>query len=134
MPLSNNNFQWRPNDNSGLTNLRYDLEASKWYNALVEKHNNVTKYSGHGLGFASDLITFIFCLILLVLIGIMYIVKEIAIKLTKKKSPEPYFEPKTRKDYSDMLLRTPIREDYADHSEYMQVLSAYLMKRNHIDN
>jgi len=30
MSTQNNNFQWRPNDNSVTTNLRYDLEMNHW--------------------------------------------------------------------------------------------------------
>jgi len=29
-----NNFQWRPNDNSVTTNLRYDLEVNHWLKSL----------------------------------------------------------------------------------------------------
>lgn len=34
MPMPNNNYNWRPNDNGAITNLRYDLEAEKWVLAL----------------------------------------------------------------------------------------------------
>ena len=30
MSTQNNNFLWRPNDNSVTTNLRYDLEMNHW--------------------------------------------------------------------------------------------------------
>lgn len=30
MPMPNNKYKWRPNDNGSLTNLRFDLEAEKW--------------------------------------------------------------------------------------------------------
>ena len=34
MPMPDNGFKWRPNDNSAQTLLRYELEAEKWVNAV----------------------------------------------------------------------------------------------------
>ena len=34
------NFQWRPNDNSVTTNLRYSLEAEKWSKAFKSAQSN----------------------------------------------------------------------------------------------
>ncbi|WP_156888604.1 hypothetical protein [Christiangramia echinicola] len=43
MPLSNNKFTWRPNDNSSLTNLRYNLEATKWVSAVKSAETKLKK-------------------------------------------------------------------------------------------
>lgn len=40
----NNNFQWRDNDNSMNTRLRYDLEAAHWIEAF--ERNMVRRQSG----------------------------------------------------------------------------------------
>lgn len=43
MPMSNNNFKWRPNDNGSLTNMRYDLEATKWVKAVSNAESKLKK-------------------------------------------------------------------------------------------
>jgi hypothetical protein len=126
MPLSNNNFQWRPNDNSGKTLLRYRLEAEKWYDALTDIHKKSVSTPDHGVGFIFSLLSFLLCLILLSLIGI---VKLLILILGGQKKYDD--RPITRKDYSDKLLRMPVREDYPTEQEYLDVLGAYMMNRNH---
>lgn len=65
------NFQWRPNDNSVKNNLRYDLEAMKWKNALKSASVNSTASFSQTLGVVGMIIslllnTVLFCLICLV--------------------------------------------------------------------
>lgn len=126
MPLPNSNFQWRPNDNSGITLLRYRLEAEKWYSALTDAHTKSISGSDHGVGFIFSVLSFILCLILLTLIGIVKLLLLILGGGSKDKDV-----PVTRKDYSDRLLRIPVREDYPTEEEYMDVLGAFMMNRKH---
>lgn len=46
MSLTNNKFLWRPNDNGSLTNMRYGIEADKWYKAIksAELRNRPTDF------------------------------------------------------------------------------------------
>jgi hypothetical protein len=35
MPMPHQtNYQWKPNDNGAITNIRYDIEAEKWVNSI----------------------------------------------------------------------------------------------------
>jgi len=45
---TNNNYNWRPNDNSSTTNLKYQLEADHWLKAV--KSSDYAKGSGSMLG------------------------------------------------------------------------------------
>ena len=57
MPMPNNNFHWRPNDNGPLTNIRYNLEASKWVKAVDSAQKSIPKGNyGADLGFIGALI------------------------------------------------------------------------------
>lgn len=128
MPLPNKNFQWRPNDLSGETLLRYQLEADRWYDAVSDAHTqqmrSVGKYSA-SIGFVSTVLGLILCTIYLIVLGILGLVKWL-LGGTKKNSYKDI--PVTRKDYSDRLLRSPVRADYEDENEYLDVLSAYITK------
>ena len=78
MPMSNNGFQWRPNDNSATTNLRYTLEAEKWINAvsLAQRKAKPRSVSGD-LAFIGSLIQLVFCIILLILLGLLQLITAI---------------------------------------------------------
>lgn len=61
------NFQWRPNDNSATTRLRYDLEAEHWVRSIsdatqskLESNNGLMiKTFGGVLGIALNLLSLI---------------------------------------------------------------------------
>lgn len=48
MGNNRDNFQWRPNDNSSTTRLRYDLEADHWLKSI--KHSQYNKGANNMLG------------------------------------------------------------------------------------
>jgi len=51
------NFQWRPNDNSATTRLRYDLEAQHWVNSIdTALKTKSTGSTFHGLGLVLGII------------------------------------------------------------------------------
>lgn len=77
MPMSNN-FNWRPNDNGSLTNLRYDLEASKWVNSVNKAQRRLP--SGNfsaDIGFIGAIISLPLLLIFLILLIPIQIIKEV---------------------------------------------------------
>lgn len=128
MPLQNNNFQWRPNDRSGLTLLRYRLESQRWYDSLMNINRENTRRIGSmasSFDFVSSILGLIFCVILLILLGILSLVK---LALGTNRHPHRGI-PITRKDYSDRLLRMPVRKDYPTEEEYYDVLGAYIMSQ-----
>jgi hypothetical protein len=51
------NYQWRPNDNSSTTRLRYDLEAEHWLTSLKSASSRRSSGSG-GSGSFAFLFTF----------------------------------------------------------------------------
>ncbi|MFN4763730.1 hypothetical protein ACKGJN_11440 [Gillisia sp. Q332] len=75
MPMPDNGFQWRPNDNSARTNLRYTLEAEKWVNAVssVQRKAQPRSISGD-LAFISMVFQLVFSVSLLILLGILQLV------------------------------------------------------------
>jgi hypothetical protein len=131
MPLPNNNFQWRPNDLSGKTLLRYNLEAERWYNALNDVHNKQLRSAANVKGsfsFVTSVLSLVFCAVLFILLGIIRLVSSATKKLKKDEAWRNI--PVTRKDYSDRLMRAPVRADYEDEDEYLDVYGAYLAHKN----
>src|SRR5690606_25080487 len=76
MPLSDNGFLWRPNDNSAKTNLRYSLEAQKWVNAVssAQRRSQPRSISGD-LAFIGMVFELILSVTLLILLGLLQLVK-----------------------------------------------------------
>jgi hypothetical protein len=70
-------FLWRPNDNSSTTNLRYDLEASKWMSAIKSNEIKANSYRtpAQVFGFIGLIIGFIFGVLYLILSGISELFK-----------------------------------------------------------
>ena len=78
MPLPNNGFKWRPNDNSSQTNLRYTLEAEKWVNAVsVAQRKNQPRSFGKDLAIIGMIFQLVFSIILLIILGILTLIKSI---------------------------------------------------------
>ncbi len=78
MPLDNNNFSWRPNDNGPLTNLRYDLEASKWVNSVNKAQNRLPSGNIAGdLGFIGAVLTLPLCLLIFIVLLPVVLIKEV---------------------------------------------------------
>ena len=110
MPMSNNKFIWRPNDNSSLTNMRYNLEASKWVEAVnsAEKRLPAGNY-GADLGFIGALIQ----LPLLLIFFIFMIPIQIAKSVFKYNIHVFPGDPETGPILSDME-KFRARMDYLD--------------------
>lgn len=75
MPMPNNDFQWRPNDNSATTNLRYTLEAQKWVNAVSSAQRKSSPRSISGdIAFIGMLLELVFSVALLILLGVLQLI------------------------------------------------------------
>ena len=76
MPM--NGFQWRPNDNGSLTNLRYNLEAEKWVKAVDSAQSSLPSGNfGADLNFIGNLIQLpllLTFLILMIPIGLIRLI------------------------------------------------------------
>lgn len=89
MPMFNDDFNWRPNNNSAKTNLRYTLEAEKWVNAVsaAQKRAQPRSYS-KDFGVISMVFQLILCVALLILLGLLQLIKSLVFLIEKnvKKS------------------------------------------------
>lgn len=84
-------FNWRPNDNSATTLLRYELEAEKWMNAVSSaQRKTMTRSSGKDFIFLGLIIQLLFSLVLLVLLFFLNIFKWMlgSIRIMIEKSRE----------------------------------------------
>ena len=79
MPLPNQtSFQWRPNDNGPINNIRYDIEATKWVDSVSRAQNRMPKGNfGADLGFIGALLTIPLCLIFFLLLIPIAIIREV---------------------------------------------------------
>ena len=76
MPMPDNGFIWRPNDNSARTNLRYTLEAEKWVNAVSSAQRKAQPRSISGdLAFIGMVFELVLSVTLLILLGLLQLVK-----------------------------------------------------------
>lgn len=75
MPMQGD-FNWRPNDNSATTLLRYELEAEKWVNAVSSAQRKTMPRSlGKDFVFIGLIIQLLFSLVFLVLLFFLNILK-----------------------------------------------------------
>lgn len=94
MPMPNKDFNWRPNDRSATTLLRYQLEADRWISAVNSAQRNSQPRSISGdLSFVGLILHGAFAIILLVLLLFLQGVKSVlgwleAIRARKKKRKE----------------------------------------------
>lgn len=87
MPMSDNGFKWRPNDNSSLTNLRYTLEAEKWVSAVSSAQRRAQTGSfSKDLAVIGMVIQLIISVLLLILIGILMLIKSVIHFIESKTS------------------------------------------------
>ena len=86
-----NNFQWRPNDNSVTTNLRYDLEMNHWLKSL----KGSTVSSAFKFHPSIMIIGIIFSLALNIILFVLLTLSDLIvwivdkIKKTERKEPKP---------------------------------------------
>ena len=78
MPMPNDNFQWRPNDNGSLTNLRYNLEAEKWVTAVNNAQSKLPKgnYAAQGT-FIGNVIALPLLLIFFIIMIPIRLIREV---------------------------------------------------------
>ena len=81
MPMPYEDFNWRPNDNSSITNHRYNLEAEKWVKSVHSAEKNRVKFSGSrvasDLGSAGIMLSLPLILLLMIILGIFKFIREI---------------------------------------------------------
>lgn len=88
-----NNFQWRPNDNSVTTNLRYDLEMNHWLRSLKSSTVSSTfKFSSSFI-----VIGLIISLVLNIIFFILICLSDIIVWIGNKVRSNVPKEPKPRK-------------------------------------
>ena len=70
------NYNWRPNDNSSTTRLRYDLEAEHWYKSFksIEKENKISSFK-EDLSVVGLLIQLVFSLLTVGVLGLVQFLK-----------------------------------------------------------
>jgi hypothetical protein len=119
MPMPYDEFNWRPNDNSATTNLRYTLEAEKWVNAVSSAQQKAQPRSISGdLAFIGMVVQLILCVVLLIVLGVLQLIKAL-IKLietsvnnnTNKKRSEIREEEKVEEFVEDDLIGASKKPD-----------------------
>lgn len=89
MPMPDSGFQWRPNDNSAQTLLRYELEAEKWVNAIGRAKSRTRRGSIskdlYAIGMILQLLILVpLLIVLIVLQGIKAVLKFLREKAERK--------------------------------------------------
>jgi len=108
MRRNGDDYQWRPNDNSTRTNLRYDLEAEHWLTAYKNASAKTTVSFGKALGFVGLILSIFFIALLFIFLvlreGYQYIIGKRKEKRGKRE--------KTLADYPEgtLFYRTPPEE------------------------
>lgn len=69
------NFQWRPNDNSVTTNLRYSLEAEKWTKAFQSASTKSTANFSKDFFVIGLIFSLVINIIFLILMGVTDVIK-----------------------------------------------------------
>lgn len=70
------NYQWRPNDNSSTTRMRYDLEAEHWTRAIKSSQRKQQSVSfGESLSVIGMVISLVVGLIVLLVMGLIDLIK-----------------------------------------------------------
>ena len=78
METQNDNYQWRPNDNSSSTRLKYDLEAEHMVRAYKSAYRNQQTVSiGESISIVGMVLTLVASLVILVVLGIVDFIKWI---------------------------------------------------------
>ena len=95
-------FQWRPNDNSATTRLRYDLEAQHWVNSVDTALK--TKSTGSTFRSLGLVLSLILNIISLIFGGIVSVVSWITNERRKSKvRKESRFVPLTDDEFESRL-------------------------------
>lgn len=81
MAIDRQDYQWRPNDNSVQTRLRYELEAEHWHRSFkaAERKNRTTSYSSD-LSVIGAVVTILVSLVTLIVISVIDVVKWMVVR------------------------------------------------------
>jgi hypothetical protein len=126
MPM-NRNFNWRPNDRSATTMLRYRVEAERWMEGINSAVSSQTRNNPvMPLVVISQILTLAFCILVFVVLGLKYFFNFIlGLIATSKasKEVEECNEPR-------VLTFKPIdpNDYYADEKSYFRAQSEKLTK------
>jgi hypothetical protein len=109
MSPSNNNFQWRPNDNSATTNLRYDLEAAHWVKSFKSASANTSVSLAEAFGIIGLILAFALTLVFLILQIIVEIITWVRKMFHREPKPsqlppEPSYMKQLTDEEIDELL------------------------------
>lgn len=95
MPMPGN-YNWRPNDNSSQTNLRYDLEAEKWVKSIRSAKLKYKRPSfSSDLGAIGVLLSLPLLLLAWIILIPIYLIREVVgynIKLFPGDEPTGWVE------------------------------------------
>ena len=138
MPMPNDykDFSWRPNDNSSLTNHRYDLEAEKWVKSV---RSAKIRYNRPSMSADLGAILTIFSIPLLLLGWVIlipvWLLREITgynIKLFSGDEPTGWIRERERNRYKVDPRKFPKPDPkYQKPSiEEMKEIAAYIKKVN----
>jgi len=76
--MPNKNFQWRPNDNGPVTNIRYNLEAEKWVSAVKSAESSFPKTNiGADMGFIGTILIIPLCLLIFIILIPIKLIREL---------------------------------------------------------
>ena len=81
------NYNWRPNDYSSKTLLRYRLEGEHWYKSIKSASTESSTSLSETLGFIGVLISIVVTLLIIIFDGL--------ISLIKWATPKKEFKPRT---------------------------------------
>ena len=116
MPLSNNNYNWRPNDRSATTMLRYKVEAQRWME-VINSATSSQRHSNPWLPFIvlNQLLTLVLCIVIFIVLGMKYAFEFIIKLFSSNKVEEPMgFE---ESDEPRVINYDPIHPDDPDREE-----------------
>ena len=137
MPMPNDNFNWRPNDNSSLTNHRYDLEAEKWVKAVGKA---TSRNRGTGLkSFRGDvsaictILSFPLLLVGWIILLPVWLLRELFgfnIRLFSGDEPTGWYREREKNKYKVDEFPKPEPKYQKPSIEEMKEMAAYIKKVN----
>lgn len=96
MSNKRDNFQWRPNDNSSVTRIRYDLEVNQWLKSIGKSSVNSKSNMGHDFAFIGLIFSTMFFLILFIITCLSDFISWIISGIRKNKK-EKYIKQELKK-------------------------------------
>jgi hypothetical protein len=131
MPM-NRNFNWRPNDRSATTMLRYRVEAERWMEGI---RGAVSSQSRNNpmmpLIVLSQILTLAFCCLVFIVLGLKYFLNFILSLLVTTKTDDEVVCDEPR-----VLTYNPIDPDdlYAEEKNYFRTKAEELTRKRFNNN